>query len=415
MTTIELQCKNAQDASRELISVSNAQKTTALIAMSEALAKNWESILKENEKDLNAGKENGLSKALIDRLQLTKDRILDMAESIRTIAVFKDPIGETLTGWVLPNGVNVSKVRVPLGVIGIIYEARPNVTSDAIALAIKTGNAIVLRGSSSAVNSNQAIASVLKEAAQKAGIEQDCIQLLNDTSREGVRVFLKMNAYLSVIIPRGSGNLIREVIEHATVPTIETGEGNCHLYVDAAADLQKAEAILINAKTQRPSVCNACETLIIHQSVAEAFAPSVLKKLQDMGVEIRGCAKTKALFASTIVIDENEWHKEYLDMILAVKIVTDIDEAIDHINRYGTRHTETIVTNDIQSSSKFSKRVDAAAIAINASSRFTDGGVFGFGAEMGISTQKLHARGPLGLTELTTYKYLIEGDGQVRT
>lgn len=412
--SIEEQCKAASLASSALAVISTETKNAALTAMAKAIIDETPHILSENQKDLESGKINGVGQALLDRLTLTQQRLAGISEAILEIVALKDPIGELLAGWTQPNGLNIYKVRVPLGTIGIIYEARPNVTADAISLALKTGNSVVLRGSSSAYHSNRALASVLGNAAGKVGIPTEAIQLLDDVSREGVTTFIQMRDYLSVVIPRGGADLIRSVTQNSKVPTIETGVGNCHVFVDQSADLEKANNIIFNAKTHRPAVCNACETLLVHRYVADIFLPVALQRLSEAGVEIRGCETTQKLYPSAKPASELDWDTEFADLILAVRVVDSADEAMKHIQKHGSKHTEAIVSNDYGIIETFLNTVDAAAVMVNASTRFTDGGQFGFGAEMGISTQKLHARGPMGLAELTTYKYIVKGDGHIR-
>jgi glutamate-5-semialdehyde dehydrogenase len=414
MKTIQAQCQLAYSASSKLGLASDKIKNLALQNMAKAILKNSDFLIKENKKDLVLGQKNNMSAALLDRLTLNEKRLKSITDSLKQIAKLPDPIGEKIAFWKRPNGLKITKVRVPLGVIGIIYEARPNVTADAIALCLKTGNSVVLRGSSSAYNSNKAITEILKKAAQGSGLDSDAIQLLEDCSREGVKTFLTQNQYLSVIIPRGGASLIKTTIENATVPTIETGVGNCHVYIEKSADLSKAKKIVINAKVQRPSVCNAAESLLVDEKIAPQILPSLIADLQKLHVEIRGCAKTKKLVPGIKLAAEKDWGEEFLDLIISVKIVSDINEAIEHINKYGTKHTEAIISENKTAIAKFSAEIDAAAIMVNASTRFTDGEEFGFGAEMGISTQKLHARGPMGLPELTSYKYIVEGNGQIR-
>lgn len=412
---IESQCKAAFLASKQLVSLETKTKNNLISAMAKALETNCERILEANTRDMQLGKEHGLSTALLDRLLLNKERIQSCRDSLEIIQQLDDPIGEVLTSWVRPNGLKISKLRVPLGVIGIIYEARPNVTVDAIGLTLKTGNSVVLRGSSSAYQTNREIVSILQSVLSESGLNESCIQLLEDTSREGVKTFVKMKSYLSLIIPRGGAGLIQSVVKESCVPTIETGVGNCHLYVDQYADLNKALAIVINAKTQRPSVCNACESVLVHRAVSETFLTKLCPALIQLGVEIRGCTTSKSLYSSIQLASEEDWDTEFLDLILAIKVVDSIDDALDHIDRHGTFHTEGIISEDNDAITRFSEKVDASAVVINTSTRFTDGGEFGFGAEIGISTQKLHARGPMGLPELTSYKYLIEGSGQIRS
>jgi glutamate-5-semialdehyde dehydrogenase len=412
--TIESQCKAAFDVSAKLGTLSTQVKNDALLAMADAIRNNIPLILEANQRDIKNGIENGLSAALVDRLRLNEERMMGVASSVEEIAALKDPIGETLTGWKQPNGLEISKIRVPLGVISIIYEARPNVTVDAISLALKTGNAIVLRGSSSAYESNKALSDVMRTAAESVGIEGAAIQLLDDTSREGVQTLIKLDQYLNLVIPRGGAGLIQSVVKNATVPAIETGVGNCHVYVDKDADLDKALAIVLNAKTHRPSVCNSAESLLIHSDIASTFLPKCLLALSEAGVEIRGCETTQSLYPTAKAASDDDYRAEFLDLIMSVKVVSSLDEALEHITTYGSHHSEAIVSENITSVQSFIDHVDAAAVLINASTRFTDGGVFGFGAEMGISTQKTHARGPMGLPELTSYKYIVKGDGHIR-
>ena len=412
---IEQQCKEAYVASKAMAVATTRQKNQALKGMAKALLEDQYLILEANGHDLEKGRASGLSVSLLDRLALNEERLSTMAQALEMMAGLTDPIGEILSGWTVPSGLNISKIRVPLGVVGIIYEARPNVTADAVGLCIKTGNGVVLRGSSTAYASNLAICQSLIRGQEAAGLPVGAIQLLSDVSREGVTTFVQMKAYLSVIIPRGGADLIQSVVQSATVPTIETGVGNCHIFVDASADLEKARAIIINAKAQRPSVCNACEKVLVHQAIAERFLPMIWEDLQKVGVEVRGCDQTKQVITGVTLATSDDWGREYLDLILAIKVVSSLSEAIDHIGQYGTQHTEAILTRDLLSAQRFQASIDAAAVVVNASTRFTDGGEFGFGAEVGISTQKLHARGPMGLPELTTYKYLVVGQGQVRS
>lgn len=404
----------AKAAALRLGSVSTDIKNRALLAMADALEGECGYILAENEKDVLRGRENGMTDGLIDRLTLTKERISGMAEGIRQIASLPDPIGETVSGIRRPNGLSVEKVRVPLGVIGIIYEARPNVTADAAGLCVKAGNAVILRGGKEAINSNLAVVKVMQTAAYEAGLPNGSINLIEDTTRESSTALMRLNEYLDVIIPRGGTGLIRAVVENATVPAIETGTGNCHVYVDLGADLSMAKEIVINAKTQRPSVCNAEEKLLVHKDEAAAFLPMILPELVKRGVEIVGDEAVCKMFTEAIAAKEEDWSTEYLDLKIGVRVVEDVDAAIAHINKYGSMHSEAIITRDYARSQKFLNEVDAAAVYVNASTRFTDGFEFGFGAEIGISTQKIHARGPMGLTELTTTKYIIRGDGQIR-
>lgn len=408
------QGRRAKAAARQMAKLSGDVKNQALSAMAEALVAREKEILEANSLDVAAAEKKGISGALLDRLTLTTKRVGEMAEGLRVLVSLPDPVGEVTRMWLRPNGLQVGKTRVPLGVVGIIYEARPNVTVDAAGLCLKTGNAILLRGGSEAFNSNLKIASILAETARENGIPDGAIQLVETTDREAVNVMLKMNQYLDVLVPRGGAGLIQMVINNATVPVIETGVGNCHTYVDADADLEMAEKIVINAKTQRPGVCNALETLLVHRRVAGDLLRSLGPKLIDLKVELRGCPETAAILPAVKPATEADWGTEYLDLILAIRVIGSLDEALDHIARYGSGHSEAIITRDYQKAQRFLKEVDAAAVYVNASTRFTDGYQFGFGAELGISTQKLHARGPMGLEELTTYKYIIYGDGQIR-
>lgn len=401
----------AKTASAALAYMGAAEKNAALMRMAQALRDNCAVIIKENEKDIALGKSKGMSRALLDRLSLSERRVEGMAQGLEKVAQLDDPVGEVIHTTLRPNGLSIGAKRVPLGVVGIIYEARPNVTSDAVALCLKSGNATVLRGGSDAINSNVAIAQTLRQAAKSAGLSEDAAVLIDDTSREAATYMMGLNGIIDVLIPRGGAGLIQSVIKNATVPVIETGIGNCHIYVDESADIDMAVNIVHNAKTSRPSVCNAAETLLVHNGVANAFLPFAADKLDE--VEIRGCKKTCSLIAAKSA-DEDDYFTEYLDYILAVKVVDGIDEAISHINKYGSKHSEAIVTGSYANAEKFLNRVDAAAVYVNASTRFTDGEEFGMGAEIGISTQKLHARGPMGLKELTTIKYIVRGGGQIR-
>lgn len=406
--------KLAKEASYVLATLSTDVKNKALSAIADALVEKTDYIISENIKDIKNGKSNDMPEGLIDRLTLTPERIDGIAEGIRQIAALPDPVGETVSGIKRPNGLKITKIRVPLGVIGIIYEARPNVTADAAGLCIKSGNAVILRGGKEAFNSNMAIVKVMQEAGYTAGLPVGSINLVENTTRESSTALMRLNEYLDVIIPRGGAGLIKAVVENATVPAIETGTGNCHVYVDGDADLKMAEEIVINAKTQRPSVCNAEEKLIVHSAVANEFLPVMLKALTDKGVEIVGDAKVCSMYPNAVLATEDDWGTEYLDMKIGVKIVDSIAEAIEHINKYNSGHSEAIVTNNYANAQMFLDRIDAAAVYVNASTRFTDGFEFGFGAEIGISTQKTHARGPMGLPELTSTKYIIEGTGQIR-
>lgn len=405
----------ARRAARRLAVLSSEVKDAALRSMADALEAAAGSILQANAKDLAGAKARGITGALIDRLTLTEQRVADMADGLREVAALADPIGEVVHQWRRPNGLEIGKVRVPLGVVGIIYEARPNVTVDAAGLCLKTGNAVVLRGSSEAIHSNTEIARVLVDAALAAGLPEGSINLIEQTDRAAAQEMMRLNGLIDVLIPRGGAGLIQSVVEHATIPVIETGTGNCHVYVDAAADLGMAHRIVINSKTHRPGVCNAAESLLVHRDVAETFLPSVSKALQEAGVVLRGCDTARTLVPGMEPASEDDWYEEYLDSIMAVRVVDDFDAALNHIDQYGSQHSEAIVTSDYLTARRFMREVDAAAVYVNASTRYTDGHQFGFGAEIGISTQKLHARGPMGLTELTTIKYLVFGEGHIRS
>ena len=390
------------------------RKNKALEAAAEALLAQKDMLLAANAKDIEAAKANQMASGLVDRLLLTEDRIGQMAEGLRQIAGLDDPVGEVLSMRQRPNGLQIGQKRVPLGVIGIIYESRPNVTADAFGLCFKAGNVVILRGGRDAIHSNQAIMEALQGALEACGLPKDAIQLITDTSHETAERFMRMNGYVDVLIPRGGAGLIRTVVEKATVPVIETGTGNCHIYVDETADLDMAVEIIFNAKTQRIGVCNACESLVVHEKVKDALLPRLAARLSQKAVELRGDEGSREACSDILPASEEDWGTEYLDYILSVKTVAGIDEAIAHINRYNTGHSEAIITRDYANSRKFLDGIDAAAVYVNASTRFTDGYEFGFGAEIGISTQKLHARGPMGLKELTSVKYIIYGDGQVR-
>lgn len=411
-TTVKSQ--KAKQASAELAHLSSQVKNQALLAMAEELSERQQFLLEANSQDVRAAQEQKASEAMVDRLLLSEKRIDAMSEGLREVAQLPDPVGEIIAGWRRPNGLEIKKVRVPLGVVGIIYESRPNVTVDAAGLCLKAGNAVVLRGGSEAINSNIALAKIISQAATQADVPEGAIEIIETTDRAAVQHLMRLNSLVDVLIPRGGAGLIQSVIENATVPVIETGVGNCHIFVDASADLTMAEEIVVNAKCQRPAVCNAVETLLVHESVASRFLPSMIKRLSGEGVEIRGCAKTQALSPTVKEAAGEDWETEYLALILAVKVVADLEQAIGHIAQYGTKHSEAIITQDYGNALKFTERVDAAAVFLNASTRFTDGNQFGLGAEIGISTQKLHARGPMGLEELTTYKYVVTGSGQVR-
>lgn len=382
--------------------------------MAEALIDNTDMIIEANAKDMAIAGEKGISDSLLDRLMLDNERVADMSQALRDLMALPDPVGEIIKGWKVPNGLLIKKTRVPLGVIGVIYEARPNVTVDATGLALKAGNAVILRGGSLALNSNLVLTEIIAGAATTVGIPQSAIQSLPTADRHSVNELMKMDKYLDLLVPRGGADLIKLVIETATVPVLWAGAGNCHVYVHKDADSEMAEKIVINAKVQRPSVCNAVETLLVHQGIAESFLPRLIESLENHGVTVYGCPRTKKLRPEVNKADEADWYREYLDLKIAVKVVDSLAEAINHINTYGTLHSEAIITRDYNAARKFTEEVDAAAVYVNASTRFTDGGQFGMGAEIGISTQKLHARGPMGLTALTSTKYIIEGNGHVR-
>ena len=414
MSELIIKGQKAKEASYVLMNATTTEKNNALLKMAEVLLKSSKEILEANKKDLKNAIEKGTPKAMLDRLSLDESRINGMADGLKDVVSLPDPIGEVTGMWKRPNGLQIGKQRVPLGVIGIIYEARPNVTCDAAGLCLKSGNVVILRGGKEAINSNVAIVKALREGVKEAGLPEDVIQLVENTDREVATEMMKLNQYIDVLIPRGGVGLIQSVVQNATVPVIETGTGNCHVYVDCDADLEMAKNIVINAKTSRPSVCNAEEKLLVNEKIAKEFLPIIYKALKEKDVEVRGDKKVLEVLNEATEIQDDEWGKEYLDYIIGVKIVKDVDEAINHINKYGTGHSEAIITNNYENSQKFLQRVDAAAVYVNASTRFTDGSEFGFGAEIGISTQKLHARGPMGLNELTTNKYIIYGNGQVR-
>ena len=407
-------CQRAKKAERELSRIKTTQKNEALCKIAEDLCVHAEEILKENEKDLEQAKAKNMPSGLIDRLCLTKDRIAQMAEGLKQIAGLDDPIGEVLGMKQRPNGLMIGQKRVPLGVVGIIYESRPNVTADAFGLCFKTSNVVILKGGSDAIHSNVSIVHTIQNSLQEMGLNPDYIQIIEDTDRETTAKFMKMNAYVDVLIPRGGAGLIRSVVENSTIPVIETGTGNCHIYVDESADLDMAVNIILNAKTQRVGVCNACESLLIHEKAADAIMPVLAKKLQEKQVTMVADENLASKADGIGTATEEDWGKEYLDYKISMKTVSDVDEAITHINKYNTGHSESIITKDYDNAMKFLDEVDAAAVYVNASTRFTDGFEFGFGAEIGISTQKLHARGPMGLQALTTTKYIIFGNGQVR-
>ncbi len=415
MNYIETLGKQAAAVRREISTASTNQKNMALNGIADMLTANVEKIVAANDRDMEAAKASGMSSSLQDRLRLDENRIKGMAEGVRAIIELEDPVGRIESGSIRPNGLRIAKTRVPLGVIGIIYEARPNVTVDAAALCLKAGNAVILRGGKEAFHSNQCLVEVMRKALKKSGMPENIIQLVEDTSRESAAAMMKLNGYLDVLIPRGGQGLIRSVVENATVPVIETGTGNCHIYVDEYADLDMAAKIVYNAKTSRPSVCNAAEGVLVHQAVAEKFLPMMKQKLDAKSVLLYGDQETAGILGSSVLpADDEIYATEFLDYKMSVKIVPDIEAAIAHIERFGTRHSEAIVTDSLKNAEYFTSNVDAAAVYVNASTRFTDGGEFGFGAEIGISTQKLHARGPMGIHELTTVKYIVNGNGQIR-
>ena len=414
MSELQIKGQRAKEASYELMNMSTTEKNSALLAMASKLLEKKAYIIEENKKDLQNAINKGTSKVMLDRLALDESRIEGMANSLKEVVRLADPVGEFLGMWKRPNGLQIGKQIVPMGVIGIIYEARPNVTCDAAGLCLKTGNAVILRGGSEAINSNIAIVKVLREGIVEVGLPEYSIQLVEDTSREVATEMMRLKEYIDVLIPRGGAGLIQAVVNNATVPVIETGVGNCHVYVDDKANLEMARDIVINAKTSRPSVCNAEEKLLIHESIAKDFLNIIVPALREKEVEVRGDKKVKEVVNDVVEITDDQWGEEYLDLIIGIKVVANVDEAISHINKYGSGHSEVIVTDSYENSQRFLQRVDAAAVYVNASSRFTDGGEFGFGAEIGISTQKLHARGPMGLNELTTTKYIIYGNGQIR-
>lgn len=411
---IETMGERARAASRKLANLSSTVKNAALNKMADHLDARFDEIAAANKLDMDAGAKAGLSSAMLDRLRLDQKRVKAMADGLREVSALPDPVGEVDRMKRRPNGMWVGRMRVPLGVVGIIYESRPNVTADTAALCLKSGNAVILRGGSEAIHSNRAIARILDDAAAEAGIPRNAIQLVPTTDRQAVTVLLKMDKHVDIIIPRGGHELIRFVVENSTIPVIKHDKGVCHVYVDRAADIAMAEKIIFNAKVQRPGVCNATETLLVHKDIASQFLPRAVATLREAKVELRGCEKSRAIVKDMKPATEADWHEEYLDLILAVKVVESFDEAVDHIAQYGSSHTEAIVTNDYRTAQEFLKAVDSAAVMVNASTRFSDGGQFGLGAEVGISTQKLHARGPMGLEELTCLKFIVYGDGQVR-
>ena len=414
MTVIENMGARAKQASRFLATAGKI-KNDALLAICNALKENCDDIIKANEIDIENGKKAGLTASLLDRLSLNEQRIFSMADGVAQVASLADPVGTVLSGNRLENGLKIQRVRVPLGVIGIIFEARPNVTADAAALCLKAGNAVILRGGKEAINSNKSIADIMRNAIESVGLPIDCIQLIEDTSRESATELMGLSQYLDVLIPRGGAGLINAVVQNAKVPVIETGVGNCHVYVDKTADIDMAASIIFNAKTSRPSVCNAIETILVHRDIAEKALPVIKERLDIKSVELRGCEETVRILGDNVIpATEDDYYREFLDYILAVRVVDSIDEALSHIAKYSSGHSECIVTESYENAEKFTQSVDSAAVYVNASTRFTDGGEFGLGAEIGISTQKLHARGPMGLNELTSTKFIINGNGQVR-
>lgn len=406
--------QNAKEASYILSNLSTTRKNEALESMAKKLLEKSDYIIGENKKDLENAKLKGMSESMLDRLSLNEDRIKGMADGLSDVINLNDPVGEVLGMWNRPNGLQIGQKRVPIGVIGIIYEARPNVTCDAAGLCLKTGNAVILRGGKEAINSNIAIIETLREGLREANVPEDAVQLIYDTRREIATEMMRLNDYIDVLIPRGGAGLIKAVVQNATVPVIETGTGNCHIYIDSECDIDMAKDIVVNAKTSRPSVCNAAESLVIHEAIANEALPVIANALKEKGVILKGDKKSIEIVDYIEEATEEDYYTEFLDYVMSVKIVKDIDEAISHINKHNTGHSEAIVTKNYDSSQKFMQRVDAAAVYVNASTRFTDGAEFGFGAEIGISTQKLHARGPMGLKELTTTKYIIFGNGQIR-
>lgn len=407
--------ENARKSKASIANASTKDKNYILEVIAANLLSNTGRILENNKKDLDSAKDNGISDAMADRLRLTEARIKDMADACKELIALKDPAGEVLEGSIRPNGMRITKTRVPMGVIGIIYESRPNVTVDAATLCIKSGNAVILRGGKEAINSNKVLMDIMRESVAECGFPMDIVQLVCDTSRETASAMMRANGYIDVLIPRGGKGLINAVVNNATVPVIETGSGNCHIYIDNTTDLDMAVNITDNGKTQRPSVCNALETCLVHKGIAETFLPALKERLDAHNVELRGCSETVRILGSSVKpATEEDYATEFNDYILAIKVVENIEEAIAHIGKYSTGHSECIVTQNISNAEKFQKEVDSACVYVNCSTRFTDGNEFGLGAEIGISTQRLHARGPMGLSELTTFKYLINGSGQTR-
>ena len=414
MTTIEELGRRAKQASRHMNRMGTTQKNQILALAAQALVDEQEEILKANAMDIEAARKKNMPEPMVDRLVLSESRIAGMAEGLTQLIALEDPIGEIISSTVRPNGLEICKKRVPIGVIGIIYESRPNVTADAFGLCFKTNNTVILKGGSDAIHSNMAITKVLRKAIAAGGGCEDALLLVEDTSRETAKAMMRLNQYIDVLIPRGGAGLIRTVVENSTVPVIETGTGNCHVYVDASADIDMAVKIILNAKTQRTGVCNACESLLVHENVKEKLLPVLAEKLKEKHVEMRADKESKELMPGAVSATDEDWGTEYLDYILSIKVVHNVEEAIAHINQYNTGHSEAIITENYTNAQKFLDEVDAAAVYVNASTRFTDGFEFGYGAEIGISTQKLHARGPMGLLALTTTKYIIYGNGQIR-
>ncbi|MDA2778443.1 glutamate-5-semialdehyde dehydrogenase [Bacillus cereus group sp. Bc002] len=414
MNEVLVKGKKAKEIAGELVLKNTDQKNEALAAVANQLIHETAYILEENKRDIEEGKAKGFSDSLLDRLMLNEQRIVDMTEGIKQLIELRDPVGECVSAWERPNGLSIQEMRVPLGVVGMIYEARPNVTVDAATICLKTGNAVILRGSSSAIHSNKAIVAVIHRALKQTSLPEESVQLIEDTTRDSAKQLFTMNDYLDVLIPRGGKQLIDTVVKEASVPVLETGAGNCHIFIDETANTQMAIDIIINAKTQRPSVCNAIETIVLHEKWAQQYGSELFSSLKERGVELRGDQKALALDSSIVLASEEDWGTEFLSLTLAVKVVSSIEEAIHHINKYGSMHSEAIISENEENVSKFFVSVDAAALYHNASTRFTDGSEFGFGAEIGISTQKLHVRGPMGLPALTSTKYIIRGNGQIR-
>lgn len=410
---IEEIAKEAKQASYKLARLPTEVKNRALLSMAETLEKSLGEIIAANNADVDAARARGVRAALLDRLRLSDSRVKEMAQGLRDVAALPDPVGEVLGSWIRPNGLIISQIRVPLGVIGVIYESRPNVAADVVGICLKSGNAAILRGGSDAFNSNLAVVDILSQAASAAGIPEGAIQIIRTTDRKAVLELMQLRDYVDVLIPRGGIDLIKAVADNAKVPVIETGTGNCHIYVDESADTEMATRIVINAKTQRPGTCNAAEKLLVHEKMT-GFLPLIVSQLHQAGVEVRGCSQIKSLIPNVVAATEDDWYTEYLDMIIGVKLVKDLDEAIAHINKYGSHHSDAIVTPDFNRALRFMQEVDSAAVYWNASTRFTDGGQFGFGAEMGISTQKMHVRGPFSVQHLTSTKYIIIGRGHIR-